>query len=96
MQHPRRQRRKPAITSAMSAPDRPPDGLHYPDAMALEVGIVGPPSHPEYPAGHPGLNGAAATVLLSHFRRRQTFTLTHGRDQPSRTYTSIAQARVGR
>ncbi len=38
--------------------------------------LVNTPSHPEYPAGHPGLNGAAATVLLCHFRDRQTFTLT--------------------
>ena len=55
------------------------------------------PSHPEYPAGHPGLNGAAATVLLSHFADAQTFTLTtrlSGVDLPNRTYTSIAQARA--
>jgi len=50
------------------------------------------PSHPEYPAGHPSLNGAAATILLAHFRRRQTFTLTTN-GQPDRTYTTIAQAR---
>jgi hypothetical protein len=54
--------------------------------------LINTPSHPEYPAGHPSLNGAAATVLLSHFRRPQTFTLTTA-GQPSRTYTSIAQAR---
>jgi len=55
--------------------------------------LMNTPSHPEYPAGHPSLNGAAATVLLSYFRRQQqTFTLiTAG--QPNRTYTSIAQAR---
>ena len=53
--------------------------------------LINTPSHPEYPAGHPSLNGAAATVLLSHFRQRQAFTLTTG--QQSRTYTSIAQAR---
>ena len=55
--------------------------------------LVTTPSHPEYPAGHPSLNGAAATVLLSHFRRRQTFTLTTAL-QPSRTYFSITQARA--
>jgi membrane-associated phospholipid phosphatase len=54
--------------------------------------LVNTPSHPEYPAGHPSLNGAAATVLLSHFPRYQTFTLTTT-GQPSRTYTSIARAR---
>ena len=47
---------------------------------------------PRVPAGHPSLNGAAATVLLSHFDDAQTFTLTTT-GQPSRTYTSITQAR---
>ena len=50
------------------------------------------PSHPEYPAGHPSLNGAAATVLLLHFDDAQAFTLTTA-GQPSRTYNSIGQAR---
>jgi hypothetical protein len=54
--------------------------------------LISTPAHPEYPAGHPGQNGAAATVLLGTFGRRQTFTLTTI-GQPSRTYTSIAQAR---
>jgi hypothetical protein len=55
--------------------------------------LVTTPSHPEYPAGHPALNGAAATVLLSHFASVQAFTLTTG-NQPSQTYTSISQARA--
>jgi len=51
------------------------------------------PSHPEYPAGHPSLNGSAATVLFSYFAgQQQTFTLTTI-GQPDRTYTSVAQAR---
>jgi hypothetical protein len=54
--------------------------------------LINTPSHPEYPAGHPSLNGAAATVLLSHFDDEQAFTLTTT-GQPSRTYISIAQAR---
>ncbi len=54
--------------------------------------LINTPAHPEYPAGHPSQNGAAATVLLSHFGGRQTFTLTTI-GQPSRTYTSIAEAR---
>ena len=54
--------------------------------------LVTTPSHPEYPAGHPSLNGAAATILLTHFDHRQTFTLTTNL-QPDRTYTSITQAR---
>ena len=54
--------------------------------------LVNTPCHPEYPAGHPSQNGAAATVLLRHFTDQQMFTLTTT-GQPSRTYTSIAQAR---
>jgi len=55
--------------------------------------LVNTPSHPEYPAGHPGQNGAAATVLLNQFRQGvQTFTLTTA-GEPSRTYHSIGQAR---
>jgi hypothetical protein len=59
--------------------------------------LVVTPSHPEYPAGHPGQNGAAATVLLSRFGDTQTFTLTTrtaGGELPPRTYTSISQARA--
>jgi hypothetical protein len=56
--------------------------------------LVNTPSHPEYPAGHPSLNGAAATVLLSHFQPQQeAFTLTTA-GQPNRTYTNILQARL--
>jgi len=69
-------------------------------ADPLWAPLVATPCHPEYPAGHPGQNGAAATVLLSHFADAQTFTLTtrfvvNGQpvDVP-RTYTSISQART--
>ena len=55
--------------------------------------LVATPSHPEYPAGHPALNGAAGTVLSSRFSDDETFTLTT-LGQPSQTYTSIAQARA--
>jgi hypothetical protein len=55
--------------------------------------LVATPSHPEYPAGHPALNGAAASVLLSQFADGQTFTLTTP-GQPSKTYSGIAQARA--
>jgi hypothetical protein len=50
------------------------------------------PSHPEYPAGHPALNGAAATVLLGYFGDAQLFELTTA--ATSRTYDSVTQARV--
>jgi hypothetical protein len=55
--------------------------------------LVTTPSHPEYPAGHPALNGAAATILASHFADVQTFTLTTS-GLPSQTYTDISQARA--
>jgi hypothetical protein len=62
--------------------------------------LVATPCHPEYPAGHPGQNGAAATVLLSHFADAQTFTLTtrftvmgQPVDVPW-SYMSITQARL--
>jgi hypothetical protein len=55
--------------------------------------LVATPSHPEYPAGHPALNGAAATVLLSQLADVQTFTLTTS-SQPGQTYTGISQARA--
>jgi hypothetical protein len=54
--------------------------------------LINTPSHPEYPAGHPSLNGAAATVLLSYFWPEETFTLTTA-GQPAHTYTSIPEAR---
>ena len=54
--------------------------------------LMNTPSHPEYPAGHPSLNGAAATVLLTFFDDAQSFTLTTI-GLPSRTYSSITQAR---
>ena len=56
------------------------------------VPLINTPSHPEYPAGHPTLNGAAATILLSQFADAQTFALTTG--QVKRTYGSISQARM--
>jgi hypothetical protein len=55
--------------------------------------LVTTPSHPEYPAGHPALNGAAGIVLVSHFSDFQTFTLTTS-GQPSQTYSDISQARA--
>jgi len=65
-------------------PDTEPDALWEP--------LMNTPSHPEYPAGHPSLNGAAAGVLLLHFSDAQTFTLTTT-GQGSRTYTRISRAR---
>jgi hypothetical protein len=68
------------------------DGNSSTFAESTWLPLVTTPSHPEYPAGHPSQNGAAATVLLGYFtNQQQTFTLTTG--STSRTYTSIAQAR---
>lgn len=79
---------RPVTSIPLADSDGNPDTIPDPAWLPL----IDTPSHPEYPAGHPSLNGAAATVLLRHFRREQTFTLTSV-GQPSRTYTSIAQAR---
>jgi hypothetical protein len=68
--------------------DGNPDTIADPSWLPL----ITTPAHPEYPAGHPSLNGAGATVLLSYFRPEQTFTLTTA-GQPARTYTSIPEAR---
>jgi hypothetical protein len=79
---------RPATSIPLAGSDGNPDTTPDVDWQPL----VNTPCHPEYPAGHPGLNGAAATVLLSRFNDQQTFTLTTP-SLPSRTYTSIAQAR---
>ena len=57
------------------------------------VPLITTPAHPEYPAGHPSLNGAGATALLLYFRDAQTFTLTSA-GLPSRTYSRISDARA--
>jgi hypothetical protein len=80
---------RPVTSIPLAQSDGNPDTAPDPDWLPL----IDTPSHPEYPAGHPSLNGAAATVLLRHFRGHQTFTLTTA-GQPSRTYTSIARARA--
>ena len=78
---------------ATSIPLADSDGNPETDSNPSWVPLITTPSHPEYPASHPSLNGAAATVLLTYFRRRQTFTLTTS-GQPNRTYNSITQARA--
>jgi hypothetical protein len=67
------------------------DGILDTVADASWRPLVLTPSHPEYPAGHPAQNGAAATVLLGRFGDAQSFTLTTGGS--SRTYNSISDAR---
>ena len=84
---------RPVTAIPLAGTDGNPDTA--PDSSWLP--LVTTPSHPEYPAGHPGQNGAAATVLLCYFDDAQVFTLTtrvSGVDLPDRTYASIAQARA--
>jgi hypothetical protein len=79
---------RPVTAIPLADTDGNPDTAPDQDWLPL----INTPSHPEYSAGHPSLNGAAATVLLSNFSDAQTFTLT-ATGQPSRTYMSITQAR---
>jgi hypothetical protein len=80
---------RPVSSIPLADTDDNPGTVPDPDWLPLMT----TPSHPEYPAGHPSLNGAAATVLRTYFHGRpQTFTLTTP-GLPSRTYTSIARAR---
>jgi hypothetical protein len=79
---------RPVTSIPLADSDGNPETASEPDWLPL----INTPSHPEYPAGHPSLNGAAATVLLSHFDDTQTFMLTTT-GQQSRRYTSISQAR---
>ena len=79
---------RPVTAIPLAGSDGNPDTEADPGWLPL----INTPSHPEYPAGHPSLNGAAATVLLDHFDDQQVFTLTTG--QVNRTYTSISQARA--
>jgi hypothetical protein len=80
---------RPQTAITLADTDGIPETVVDPDWLPL----ITTPSHPEYPAGHPALNGAAAAVLLSTFADVQTFTLTTS-NQPSQTYTSISQARA--
>jgi hypothetical protein len=80
---------RPLTAITLADTDGNPETVPDPDWLPL----VATPSHPEYPAGHPAQNGAASTVLLSHFADGQTFTLTTA-GLPSEPYTSISQART--
>jgi hypothetical protein len=79
---------RPVTAIPLADTDGNPDTAEEPGWLPL----INTPSHPEYPAGHPTLNGAAATVLLANFDDAQTFELTAG-PLPGRTYFSITQAR---
>jgi hypothetical protein len=80
---------RPVTAIPLAESDGNPDTAADPGWLPL----ITTPAHPEYPAGHPSLNGAAATVLLRHFDDDQVFALTTT-GQPGRTYSSIAQARA--
>ena len=78
---------RPVTAIPLADSDGNPETVAEPGWLPL----INTPSHPEYPAGHPSQNGAAATVLRLHFADEQFFNLTTG--QTNRTYTSIAHAR---
>lgn len=80
---------RPVTAIPLADTDGNVDTLTDPDWTPL----VTTPSHPEYPAGHPAQNGAAATVLLRYFQQEQAFTLTTA-GQTSRAYRSISDARA--
>jgi hypothetical protein len=63
---------RPITAIPLADTDGNPDTVADPSWLPL----ITTPSHPEYPAGHPSMNGSASTVLLSYFGPRQTFTLT--------------------
>ena len=79
---------RPVTSIPLGDTDGNPDTTSDPAWLPLMT----TPSHPEYPAGHPSLNGVAATVLLTFFDDQQSFTLSTI-NQPSRNYSSITQAR---
>ena len=78
---------RPVHAIPLADTDGNPDTIADPDWEPL----INTPSHPEYGAGHPSLNGAAAAVLAAHFDDAQTFTL-FATGLPNRTYTSISAA----
>ena len=69
------------------------DGIAETTADPDWLPLVTTPSHPEYPAGHPALNGAAATVLLSQFDDVADIRADDS-GQPGQTYSGISQARA--
>jgi hypothetical protein len=80
---------RPVTAIKLADADGNPETTSDPEWLPL----IDTPSHPEYPAGHPSLNGAAATILLRVFEgRTQTFLLTTA-GHPSRSYKSIVEAR---
>jgi hypothetical protein len=55
--------------------------------------LLATPVHQEYPSGHSGVSGAAATVLASFFGEHTSFTVTsNGVPGASRSFTTFADA----
>src|SRR2546422_6709831 len=83
---------RPVTSIPLADSDGNPETAADPEWLPL----INAPSHPEYPAGHPSQNGAAATVLLSYFKRAPQAVTVATTRQPSRTYTSPPVARAAR
>jgi hypothetical protein len=79
---------RPVTAITLADTDGNVETLADPDWLPL----INTPSHPEYPAGHPSQNGAAATILAKYFGTDHVFTLTTA-GQPDRTYHNIQEAR---
>ena len=78
---------RPVHAIPLADTDGNPDTIADPAWLPL----INTPSHPEYGAGHPSLNGSAAAVLAANFDDAQTFML-FATGLPNRTYTSISAA----
>lgn len=80
---------RPITAIRQAASDGNPDTS--PDA--LWESLLTTPAHQEYPSGHSGVSGAAATVLASFFGERTSFTVTSDAiPGASRSFTKFSAA----
>jgi hypothetical protein len=80
---------RPITAIQQAASDGNPDTSPDPNWAPL----LATPVHQEYPSGHSGVSGAAATVLASFFGEHTSFTVTsNGVPGASRSFTTFADA----
>lgn len=80
---------RPVTAIVQAASDGNPDTSPRADWQSL----LPTPGHQEYPSGHSGVSGAAATVLASFFGERTSFTVTsNGVPDRSRSFTTFSDA----